>query len=113
MEQHQWIQITNSHKKINTKYPIKFIGINDLNRKILTKIFPFSNDSKIDITAYDIQSLKVINTLDSRINIICNKELPSNYGYNLVKNIFSNRSTIIGGYFGADFPCHDSYLDVI
>ena len=62
----------------------------DLNRKILTKIFPFSNDSKIDITHYDIQSLKVINTLDSRINIICNNELPSNYAYNLLKNIFSN-----------------------
>lgn len=76
-------------RKINKQIPLKFIGFNDLDKNILNKIFPFANKAKIDVNEYNIPSLNTINTLETKIDIICNKNLDPEHSYNLIKTIFS------------------------
>lgn len=78
--------ITNIHNN----FPIKFIGIDKLNKDILTKIFPFSPSSYIDTSNYDILTKIQIETIDFKVNLICHKNLKNIDSYNLIKTIFSN-----------------------
>jgi len=81
-------------KSLHNRFPIKFLSLSYLNKDIFTKIFPFSKTSIIDTQLYNINSNIVIETINSKILLICNKNLKKNDGYNLIKTIFSNFSYI-------------------
>lgn len=80
----------NLFRIINKQVSIKFLSMDTLDKQILKKIFPFANKSKIDIDEYHIPTTNVINTLETRVNIICNDKLDKEHAYNFIKTIFSN-----------------------
>lgn len=74
---------------INKFYPLQFISIDDLDKKLLSTVFPYFKETKIDLYEYNIFNNNPT-TLSSKIDIICHKDLPYIDGYNLIKTLFRN-----------------------
>lgn len=87
--------ITTSHPNkilhyINNVIKLRFIGIDGLNKDKLKLIFPYYTFSKIDLSYYG----KILNTsiesIETRINLICHKNNNRKEICKLIATIFSN-----------------------
>jgi len=74
-------------QELNKIKPIRIIGVEGLDKKILTGVFSFYNSEKINLENYKLNNY--IETLGVKINLLCNKDFDKNDCYNLINTIFS------------------------
>lgn len=79
---------------ISKKYPIKILGVDGIDTKLLKIALPYYRDAIIDTTEYKVVSSKTIHTLQTGISLICHKELDPLDSYLLIKTLFGNFSYI-------------------
>lgn len=80
-------------KHIHKNLPLKFIGLEGLDKENIKIIFPNYNKSKIDLTHYDIFN-SMPDTVAIKIDILVNKRFSEENGYNLIQTVFKNLITI-------------------
>ena len=74
-------------QKVNKTIPIKIIGIEGLDKKVLTGVFSFYKFEKINLENYKLN--KYIESLSVKLNLLCNKNLNHKDSYSLINTIFS------------------------
>ena len=80
-------------KSIQKVYPLKFVGIEGLDKENVKVIFPNYNKSKIDLTHYDIFN-SMPDTLAIKTDVLVNKNFSEENGYNLIQTVFKNLMAI-------------------
>ena len=80
--------------EISKAIPIKIFGVDGIDNKFLKLLFPNFNKTLIDSTNYKLETNRTINTLQTGISLICNKDLEPLETYLLIKTVFGNFSYI-------------------
>ena len=79
---------------IAKKFPIKIIGIDGIDKKLLKIALPYYTEAIIDSTEYRVTASKTIHTLQTGISLVCHKDLDQLDSYLLIKTLFGNFSYI-------------------
>jgi TRAP transporter TAXI family solute receptor len=79
---------------IAKKFPIKIIGIDGIDKKLLKIALPYYTEAIIDSTDYRVTTSKTIHTLQTGISLVCHKDLDELDSYLLIKTLFGNFSYI-------------------
>jgi TRAP-type uncharacterized transport system substrate-binding protein len=72
---------------IHRHTPLKIIGIEGLDKKILSGVFSFYNFEKVNLENYKLNH--IIETLNVKLNLLCNKNFNKKDCYSLLSAIFS------------------------
>ncbi len=80
-------------KYIHKNLPLKFIGLEGLNKQNVKIVFPNYNESKIDLTHYDIFN-SMPDTVAIKIDILVNERFSEDNGYNFIQTVFKNLMSI-------------------
>jgi len=75
---------------INNIMKLRFIGINGLNKDKLKLIFPYFTFNKMDLSYYGKILDSSVETIETRINLICHKNSNRQEICKLLETIFSN-----------------------
>lgn len=93
-EEYSAVFMVSSHpnnmiQSIHKQTTLTFIGTSGLNKDKLKLHFPDLHQGKLDLTYYNIYN-NMPDTILSKMDIICNKNLTHESGYRFIKTIFEN-----------------------